>query len=118
MRQGRYYGVIDNHKTKRSTKQSILVYILRSMRHHVTTSLYPTSHSAVRLYNVTGDALHYDTFITHSCCLRSREGEFAVGDGRTSGLLAAGGSGEGSEMVVGIERHFYKNGGGLELVWY
>ena len=47
------------------------------------------------------------------CCLRSREGEFAVRDGGTGGLLAARGSGEGSESVVGVERHFYKKWGGV-----
>ena len=52
------------------------------------------------------------------CCLRSREGEFAVGDGNAGSLLAARGSGEGSETVVVVERHFYKKWGGLELVWY
>ena len=55
MRQGRYYGVINNHKTKRDMKQIILVYILYPMRHHVTSSLYPTGRSAVCLGNVTGD---------------------------------------------------------------
>ena len=34
----------------------------------MTTSLYPTGHSAVRLCNVTGDALHYDAFVTGSYC--------------------------------------------------
>ena len=48
----------------------------------------------------------------NSCWLRSREGEFAVRDGGTGGLLAARGSSEGSEMVVGLERHFHKNVGG------
>ena len=47
-----------------------------------------------------------------SCCLHSREGEFAIRDGSTGSLLAARGSGEGSETVVGLERHFYKNVGG------
>ena len=34
------------------------------MRRHVTSSLYPTGHSAVRLCNVTGDMLRYDAFVT------------------------------------------------------
>ena len=34
------------------------------MRCHVTTSLYPTGYSAVRLCNVTGDVLRYDAFVT------------------------------------------------------
>ena len=33
------------------------------MRRHVTSSLYPTGRSAVRLYNVIGDALR-DAFVT------------------------------------------------------
>ena len=37
------------------------------MRRHVTSSLYPTGRSAVRLCNIIGDALHYDAFITFTC---------------------------------------------------
>ena len=48
-----------------------------------------------------------------SCCLRSREGEFAIRDGSGAGsLFAARGSSEGSKTVVGLERHFYKKVGG------
>ena len=50
-----------------------------------------------------------------SRCLRSREGEFAVRDGSTGGLLAARGSGEGSEAVVVVERHFYIKMGGVGI---
>ena len=42
----------------------------------MTISLYPTGHSAVRLCNVTGDALRYDAFVTHALpkvCLRMIE---------------------------------------------
>ena len=48
-----------------------------------------------------------------SCCLHSREGEFAVRDSSASSFLAARGSGEGSESVVGLERHFIKMWGGV-----